>query len=170
VGSQGLVWHDFSTDNPGLDTFQITTAYPYYYVSIWECVYSEKHYYWAINKPPADQMAVAIDNVDLRFPVALLADVNLDGSRNALDISSFIQRVTSGPYQAEADCNQDGAVNALDIAKFIYYVTGGTGDTEVVPEPAAAAVFMLSTLALLYRRVRRGTCAQGGDSRSVSPS
>ena len=46
-------------------------------------------------------------------------DVNQDGKVNFLDISPFIQVLSSGEYQIEADVNQSGEVNFLDISPFI---------------------------------------------------
>ena len=53
----------------------------------------------------------------------LLGDTNLNGEVNFLDIASFIEILTSGPFLAEADTNQDGGVNFLDIASFIAILT-----------------------------------------------
>ena len=53
----------------------------------------------------------------------LIADVNLDGIVNFLDISPFIGLLTTGTYQLEADVNQDGLVNFLDISVFIGELT-----------------------------------------------
>ena len=55
----------------------------------------------------------------------LLGDVNLDGQVNLLDVSPFIDRISSGDYQAEADCNEDGVVNLLDVDPFIALLAGG---------------------------------------------
>ena len=53
----------------------------------------------------------------------LLGDTNLNGEVNFLDVASFIEILTSGPFLAEADTNQDGGVNFLDIASFIAILT-----------------------------------------------
>lgn len=81
----------------------------------------------------------------------LLGDVNLDGAVNALDISPFVSRLTTGDYQVEADCNKDGLVNALDISPFITILTGGGGATAV-PEPATVGLVVLGGLVLRQRR------------------
>ena len=52
-------------------------------------------------------------------PSVLLGDVNLDGTVNFLDISSFIALLTTGDFQMEGDVNKDGSVNFLDISPFI---------------------------------------------------
>ena len=52
-----------------------------------------------------------------------MGDVNRDGVANFVDISSFIEVLTGGEYQAEADCNQDGEVNFMDIAAIIEILT-----------------------------------------------
>lgn len=49
----------------------------------------------------------------------LLGDVNLDGEVNLLDVQPFVNRVTTGTFQAEADINQDGVVDLLDIQPFV---------------------------------------------------
>jgi hypothetical protein len=54
----------------------------------------------------------------------LLGDVNLDGFVNLLDVAPFIDRITTGKYQAEADTNQDGFVNLLDVQPFVALLTG----------------------------------------------
>ena len=52
-----------------------------------------------------------------------MGDVNRDGVANFVDISSFIEVLTGGEYQAEADCNQDGEVNFMDIVAIIEILT-----------------------------------------------
>ena len=61
--------------------------------------------------------AGAVDN-------PLLGDVNLDGIVNFFDIQPFIDRLTSGEYQAEADVDTNGVVNFFDIAPFITSALG----------------------------------------------
>ena len=53
----------------------------------------------------------------------LIADVNLDGIVNFLDIAPFIAILTNNTYQLEADVNQDGVVSFLDISFFITELT-----------------------------------------------
>ncbi|MCC7145494.1 MAG: hypothetical protein IT443_03540 [Phycisphaeraceae bacterium] len=70
IGSQGLDWHTLSMDNPGTNTFEITTSYDYYYISAWLTVYIESHpYFWLYGGRPTDTMAAAIDNVSLQLPM-----------------------------------------------------------------------------------------------------
>lgn len=54
----------------------------------------------------------------------LLGDVNLDGFVNLLDVAPFVDRISTGTYQAEADINQDGNVNLLDVQPFVDLLTG----------------------------------------------
>ena len=54
----------------------------------------------------------------------LHGDVNLDGTINFLDITSFIGVLSAGTFQSEADCNADGAVNFLDIPVLIDILSG----------------------------------------------
>jgi hypothetical protein len=145
-------WYALDPDNQGRVVVNTSMAqtYQYYAISIYTQTYGEKQFEF-VTGAIIPTFAMAFDNFDFRMTTAMLADVNLDGARNALDISSFIQRVTAGPYQIEADCNQDGAVNALDIAKFIYYVTGGTGDAGLVPEPVTLGLLALGAMGLMRR-------------------
>ena len=54
----------------------------------------------------------------------LLGDVNLDGVVNLLDVAPFVDRISSGEFQAEADINGDGTVNLLDVALFVDLLSG----------------------------------------------
>jgi len=84
-------------------------------------------------------------------PIIALADVNLDGVVNALDINGFVQAMCSpNAYLGEADVNQDGRVNALDIAPFVEKLThpGATA----VPEPSSAVLVLLMASIGIMRR------------------
>ena len=52
-------------------------------------------------------------------------DVNRNGGVDFLDISPFINVLSSGTYQFEADMNDDGVVNFLDISPFITRLSQG---------------------------------------------
>ena len=52
-------------------------------------------------------------------PGVLLGDVNLDGVVDFFDISPFIDRLSSGTFQAEADIDGNGVVDFFDISPFI---------------------------------------------------
>ena len=54
----------------------------------------------------------------------LLGDVNQDGDVNLLDVSPFVEIITSGEFQNEADVNQDGVVNLIDVSPFVELVIG----------------------------------------------
>jgi len=158
------VWHITTPPNPPAwqnyaATFNLAQTYPYYYVRYHGVTYHENHnYFWQDNGKPTDTFALGIDNFSLQLPTAVvLGDVNLDGNVNALDISGFINRLTTGTYQAEADINEDLAVNALDISGFVSCLTGGACGSgaaggSVVPEPTSVAFILLSGAALLRRR------------------
>jgi len=150
IGSQGLVWHELSSSFPSSATFTIDTPYPYYYISIYQSIASSATDFFE-TPIVATRMAAAIDNIDLRLPMALLGDCNLDGLFNALDISSFVQRLTTGAYQPEADCNKDGAVNALDIGPFVQMVIAGA-TVNSVPEPGTLALATMAAAGIRWRR------------------
>ena len=57
-------------------------------------------------------------------PPVLLGDSNFNGSVDFLDISSFIDALSSGDYLPEADCNEDNAVDFLDVGPFIAILSG----------------------------------------------
>jgi hypothetical protein len=69
----------------------------------------------------------------LTFIDLALADVNLDGEVNGLDVDPFIDVLLSGLYQQEADMNEDQVVNGLDVDPFVAAVVGGT---QPAPEPS----------------------------------
>ena len=56
--------------------------------------------------------------------VVLLGDVNRDGVVDLLDISPFVNLISSGGFQEEADLNMDGAVDLLDIQLFVDAILG----------------------------------------------
>ena len=55
----------------------------------------------------------------------LLGDVNCDGNVDLLDVTPFVDLLTSGGFDAKADVNQDGAVDLLDVTPFVALLTGG---------------------------------------------
>ena len=71
------------------------------------------------------ELVYELDRVTLQFnsDVIRVGDVNLDGAVDFLDISPFIQALTSGAFQSEADINKSGEVDFLDIAGFIALLT-----------------------------------------------
>ena len=54
-----------------------------------------------------------------------LGDVNQDGVVNLLDVSPFVDLVSTGGFLAEADVNCDGVVDLLDVAPFVQILSGG---------------------------------------------
>jgi hypothetical protein len=54
----------------------------------------------------------------------LLGDVNRDGLVNLLDVSPFVDVVTSGACNAQSDVNQDGVTNLLDVGPFVALISG----------------------------------------------
>ncbi len=65
-----------------------------------------------------------LGNAFIRIPVFVIGDVNQDGAVDLLDVSPFVDVLTSGQIQAEADINQDGTVNLLDVSPFVTLLTG----------------------------------------------
>jgi hypothetical protein len=59
------------------------------------------------------------------FTPVLLGDVNLDGMISLLDVAPFVNRLSTGTYQAEADTNCDGAITLLDVSPFVTILSGG---------------------------------------------
>ena len=54
----------------------------------------------------------------------ILGDVNLDGSIDLLDVSTFVERLDEGDFQLEADTNFDQVVNLLDVPGFVELLVG----------------------------------------------
>ncbi|MCC7145427.1 MAG: hypothetical protein IT443_03200 [Phycisphaeraceae bacterium] len=159
IGSQGLEWHSLSVTNADRTTFEITTPFDYYYVSVWLTVYSEPHpWFWLYGQEPADAMAAAVDNMDFRLAV-LRGDFNGDGLVTLSDINPFKLALTDiTAWQAaypdldigNIDPSGDGLVTLSDINPFKALLTGGSGaDT---PEPATASLLAIGALALIRRR------------------
>ena len=82
----------------------------------------------------SERLAVSFDGNPAQAPVLtvdftpgktiLLGDVNLDGVVNLLDVSPFVDVISTSGFQLEADVNQDGVVNLLDVAVFIDILSG----------------------------------------------
>ncbi len=58
-------------------------------------------------------------------PAVVLGDINGDGSVNLLDVTPFIDLITSNEFQAAGDINMDGTVDLLDVAGFVDLLSGG---------------------------------------------
>ncbi len=54
-----------------------------------------------------------------------MGDVNEDGVVNFLDVTPFVDLITSGGFHPKADINQDGVVSLLDVAPFVALLSGG---------------------------------------------
>lgn len=70
---------------------------------------------WSFGSFPAN---VTIDNVTF-LPNIVTGDVNGDGTVNLLDVSPFVDLLTSGGFLSAADINGDGLVNLLDVQGFV---------------------------------------------------
>ena len=53
------------------------------------------------------------------FDRFMVGDVNGDGAIDLLDVSHFVDAVSSGQFEPAADINQDGAVDLIDVPLFI---------------------------------------------------
>ena len=62
--------------------------------------------------------------IDYSPPALLLGDVKLDGVVNFLDISPFIELLSTGAFQLEGDIDQNGTVDFLDISPFVAILSG----------------------------------------------
>jgi hypothetical protein len=79
---------------------------------------------------------------DTHIPASELADVNLDGVVNGLDVGPFVDTLLSGKDDWTADMNGDGIVNGLDVDPFVAAVVGGT---QPISEPST---FLLALVAV----------------------
>lgn len=70
------------------------------------------------------RLAVVFNPDDGVEDPVLKGDVDLDGVVTFLDISPFIDVLSSNGFQDEADCDCDGAVTFLDIQPFIDILAG----------------------------------------------
>lgn len=52
-------------------------------------------------------------------------DINCDGVVNLLDVSPFVDLVSSGGFSAKADFDNNGVVNLLDVPPFVDALVGG---------------------------------------------
>ena len=56
--------------------------------------------------------------------MVIIGDVNQDGAVDLLDVSPFVDAISSGDYQVEADMNEDGSVDLLDVSPFVDVLSG----------------------------------------------
>ena len=54
-----------------------------------------------------------------------LGDVNNDGVVDLLDVTPFVNALTTGMFICEADVNEDGVLDLLDVTPFVNILTGG---------------------------------------------
>ena len=52
-------------------------------------------------------------------------DLNEDGVVSLLDVSPFVEALTSGETLCQADINGDGLVDLLDVGPFVELISGG---------------------------------------------
>ena len=78
------------------------------------------------NSPVSNTLGFGIDNLTFGLVESeLLGDVNCDGVVNLLDVSPFVDLISTDSYELKADINQDGVVNLLDVAPFIDLLSMG---------------------------------------------
>ena len=72
---------------------------------------------WEGQSPMNMAGAITVDNFSVS--VALLGDVDQDGTISFADLSPFLSLISSGGFQLEADVNCSGTVDFADISPFI---------------------------------------------------
>ena len=55
----------------------------------------------------------------------MVGDVNCDGAVDLLDVTPFVELITTGEFSVKADINMDGSVDLLDVTPFVALLTGG---------------------------------------------
>ena len=81
----------------------------------------------AIGQPDTGESSggdFAISGGFVDEPSFILGDVNGDGVVNLLDVTPFVEAITTGNFVAEADINGDGVVNLLDVDPFVDLLIG----------------------------------------------
>lgn len=54
----------------------------------------------------------------------LLGDVNCDGVVDLLDVTPFVDAISTGVFDSKADVNRDGVVDLLDVGPFVALLSG----------------------------------------------
>ena len=57
-------------------------------------------------------------------PTTLLGDANCDGVVSLLDVSTFVDQISSNTFSDKSDMNADGVVNLLDVGPFTALLNG----------------------------------------------
>ena len=65
---------------------------------------------------------VVVGDVGCTNPIG---DINLDGTVDLLDVTPFVELLTSAGFQCEADIDENGTVDLLDVTPFVELLTGG---------------------------------------------
>ncbi len=160
-------------------TFNLTQTYDYFLITFRMVTYSEGHeYFWLWGGKPTDAMSVAIDNVSFQvtvedsLPEPVPGDFNFSGNVDTEDINPFIlaltlpddwcdwgrailgESLTDQQIIDYADPNGDGMINTEDINPFIIILTN-SGQSAIIPEPAALGLLVVASVGLLHRRDRQ---------------
>ena len=77
-------------------------------------------YQWEVLYNPND-VTLRLVSIDDGF---IIGDVNQDGVVSLLDVSPFVEALTTGVYEIRADINCDGAVDLLDVSLFVELLAG----------------------------------------------
>lgn len=73
---------------------------------------------------PFSSVSVVAYVVEFDTPI-ILGDANLDGTVDLLDVSPFVELLSTGGHLAEADFDCDGIVSLLDVAGFVIAILNG---------------------------------------------
>ena len=134
---QSLIFRTFDVDGFQTDTLVIdipaltSAAEHVVFVSLKGNSDDANHKGWieisqVANSPVSNTLGFGIDNLTFGLVESeLLGDVNCDGVVNLLDVSPFVDLISTDSYEFKADINQDGVVNLLDVAPFIDLLSMG---------------------------------------------
>ena len=82
---------------------------------------------WEGQSPGGVAGDITVDNFSFSADEedVLVGDVNCDGNIDLLDVTPFVDLLTSGKFSPKADINGDTFVNLLDVTPFVELLAGG---------------------------------------------